>query len=102
MRVVPEDVAPAAKPRLSPEERPRRWEERLAAVRLRVAIGRELDERGITDSAAIGAALGRSAAEATKLLTRRHPGRRPPPPSPSGREGGGRGPQCEEDTLSWV
>ena len=34
------------------------------------AIGRELDERGITTPAAIGAALGMPAAEATKLLTR--------------------------------
>ena len=35
-----------------------------------MAIGRELDERGITTPAAIGAALGMPAAEATKLLTR--------------------------------
>ena len=33
-------------------------------------IGRELDERGITVPADIGAALGMPAAEATKLLTR--------------------------------
>jgi hypothetical protein len=33
-------------------------------------IGRELNERGITTPAAIGAALGMPAAEATKLLTR--------------------------------
>jgi hypothetical protein len=37
---------------------------------LRMAIGRELDERGIADPAAIGAALGLPAAEAAKLLTR--------------------------------
>ena len=61
---MPEDV------KLSPQERRRRWEERLAALRLRMAIGRELDEREITDPAAIGAALGMPAAEATKLLTR--------------------------------
>ena len=61
---------PAAKPKLPPEERRRRWEERLAALRLRMAIGRELDEREITDPAAVGAALGMPAAEATKLLTR--------------------------------
>ncbi len=36
-----------------------------------MAIGRELDERGITRPAEIGAALGIPAAEATKLLTRR-------------------------------
>ena len=31
-------------------------------------IGRELDDRGITDPAAIGAALGMPAGKATKLL----------------------------------
>ena len=68
---MPGDVPPSpAKPKLSPEERRRRWEERLAAIRLRMAIGRELDERGIAEPAAIGAALGMPAAEATKLLTR--------------------------------
>ena len=35
-----------------------------------MAIGRELDDRGITTSTAIGAALGIPPAEATKLLTR--------------------------------
>ena len=60
-----------AKPRISHSERRRRQEERVAAIRLRMAIVRELDERGITDSTAIGAALGMPAAEATKLL-RRH------------------------------
>ena len=40
------------------------------ALRLRMTIGRELDERGITNPAAIGAALGLPAAEATKLLVR--------------------------------
>jgi hypothetical protein len=61
---------PAAKPKLSAPEQRRRREDRLAALRLRMAIGRELDERGVTDPAAIGAALGLPAAEATKLLTR--------------------------------
>jgi hypothetical protein len=70
MRVVPEDVPPPAKPKPSPQERRRRWEERLAALRLRMAIGRELDEREISDPAAIGAALGMPPAEATGLLTR--------------------------------
>ena len=67
-----EDVPPqpAAKPKLSTQEQRRRREDRLAALRLRMAIGRELDERGITDPAAIGAALGLPAAEATGLLTR--------------------------------
>lgn len=35
-----------------------------------MAIGRELDDRGIITTAGIGAALGLSPAEATKLLTR--------------------------------
>jgi hypothetical protein len=37
-----------------------------------MAIGRELDERGITTPANIGVALGMPAAEAVKLMTRRH------------------------------
>ena len=62
--------SPPAKPKLSsPEQRARR-EDRLAAIRLRMAIGRELDDRDITTPAAIGEALGMPAAEATKLLTR--------------------------------
>jgi hypothetical protein len=43
----------------------------VRAIRLRMAIGRELDDRGITTPAAIGEALGMPAAEAAKLLTRR-------------------------------
>jgi hypothetical protein len=58
------------KPKLSVEERRRRQADRLASIRLRMAIGRELDDRGITTPAAIGEALGLPAAEATKLLTR--------------------------------
>src|SRR3954469_5819408 len=57
------------KPKLSAEERRARQEDRLTTIRLRMAIGRELDERGITEPAEIGAALGMSAVEATKLLT---------------------------------
>jgi hypothetical protein len=37
-------------------------------IRLRMLIGRELEERGITTPAAIGATLGMPAAEAAKLL----------------------------------
>jgi len=48
-----------------------RHADRLASIRLRMAIGRELDERGITTPAEIGVALGMPAAEATGLLTRR-------------------------------
>jgi hypothetical protein len=69
---VPEDMPPQppVKPKLSTQEQRRRREDRLAALRLRMAIGRELDERGVTDPAAIGAALGLPAGEAAKLLTR--------------------------------
>ena len=69
---MPEDMPPQplVKPKLSAPEQRRRWEERLVALRLRVAIGRELEERGVTDPAAIGAALGLPAGEATKLLNR--------------------------------
>jgi hypothetical protein len=57
---------PPAKP-----TRQAREADRLASIRLRIAIGRELDERGITTPAEIGEALGMPAAEATSLLTRR-------------------------------
>jgi hypothetical protein len=68
--IVDKDVPPPpAKPKLSAQERRARQEDRLAALRLRMAIGRALDERGIADPAAIGAALGLPAA-AAKLLTR--------------------------------
>ena len=69
---MPEDAPPQppAKPKLSAQERRLRREDRLAALRLRVAIDRALEERGIADPAAIGAALGLPAAEAAKLLTR--------------------------------
>ena len=56
---------------MSAEEKRIRQEDRLASIRLRMAIGRELDERDITTPAAIGEAFGMPAAEATKLLTRR-------------------------------
>ena len=62
---------PPAKPKLTPEERRARQADRLTTIRLRMAIGRELDDRGITTPAAIGEALGMPAAEATKLLTHR-------------------------------
>jgi predicted flap endonuclease-1-like 5' DNA nuclease len=56
------------KSKMSAEERRARRADRLTTIRLRMAIGRELDERGITTPAAIGEALGMPAAEATKLL----------------------------------
>jgi len=51
-------------------DRQRRHEDRLTTIRLRMAIGRYLDDREITTPAAIGEALGMPAAEATKLMTR--------------------------------
>ena len=69
MGIVAEST-PAPKAKLPADERRRRWEERLAALRLRMPIGRELDEREISDPAAVGAALGLPPAEATGLLTR--------------------------------
>jgi hypothetical protein len=70
MSLFPDQPPPSAKPKLSAQERRAREADRLKAIRLRLTIGRELDDRGITDPAAIGAALGLPATEATKLLTR--------------------------------
>jgi hypothetical protein len=64
---LPPDPPPPAKP-----SRQVRVADRLTSIRLRMAIGRELDERGITTPANIGVALGMPAAEAVKLMTRRH------------------------------
>ena len=84
---MPENVPPpSAEPRLSPQERRRGREERLAALRLRMAIGRELDERGIAEPAAVGAALGMPPAEATKLLSSGAARGRGPRLSQGGRE----------------
>jgi hypothetical protein len=62
--------SPPAKPKLSAEEHRARQADRLKSIRLRMAIGRELDDRGITTPTAIGEALGMPAQEASKLLTR--------------------------------
>src|SRR3954466_10795343 len=72
MNLPPDQPPPPipAKPKLTPEERRTRQADRLTTIRLRMAIGRELDERDITTPAAIGEALGMPAAEATSLLTR--------------------------------
>ena len=59
-----------AKPKLTPEERRVRQADRLTTIRLRMLIGRELEDHGITTPAAIGKALGMPAREATSLLTR--------------------------------
>src|SRR3954464_12379667 len=68
---LPPDQSPPsapAKPKLTPEERRARQADRLTTIRLRMLIGRELDDRGITTPAAIGEALDMPAAPATKLL----------------------------------
>jgi hypothetical protein len=67
----PPPSSPPEKPKMSAEEKRIRQEDRLASIRLRMAIGRELDERDITTPAAIGEALGMPPAEATKPLTGR-------------------------------
>jgi hypothetical protein len=63
-------MPPPEKPKLSVEERRARQADRLTTIRLRMAIGRELDDRDITTPTAIGAALGMPTADATKLLSR--------------------------------
>jgi hypothetical protein len=65
-----QDVPPPAKPKLSAQERRAREADRLMMIRLRMTIGRELDDRGITTPAAIAEAIGMPVLEATKLLTR--------------------------------
>jgi precorrin-6B methylase 1 len=69
MSLPPDQPPPPAPPKqLSAEERRVQHADRLVTIRLRMAIGRELEERGITTPASIGEALGMPAAEATKLL----------------------------------
>src|SRR3954447_23653158 len=70
MNLPPDQSPPSApaKPKLTPEERRARYTDRLTTIRLRMLIFRELDERGITTPAEIGAAMGMLPAEATKLL----------------------------------
>jgi hypothetical protein len=62
----------SAKPKLSGEEQRIRREDRLAAIRLRMVIGQELDAHGITTPAGIGEVLGMSAVEAHGLLACHH------------------------------
>ena len=67
------DVLPSLPAKLmqSTEARRIRQADRLATIRLRMAIWRHLDDRGITMPAAIAAAVGMPPAEAAKLLTGR-------------------------------
>ncbi|MBL6459285.1 hypothetical protein JMJ55_28595 [Belnapia sp. T6] len=58
-------------PKITPEERRRRTADQLKTIRLRMAIGRELNDRGITTPAGVGAALGMRPGEATSLLSRK-------------------------------
>lgn len=55
---------------MTPKERRAQEAERLASIRLRMAIGGELDKQGITDPQAIASALCMPVAEANKLLLR--------------------------------
>ncbi|MBL6458995.1 hypothetical protein JMJ55_27060 [Belnapia sp. T6] len=71
MSLSPSNQMPPAKPKITPEERRRRTADQLKTIRLRMAIGRELDHLGVTTPAGIGAALGMPAAEATSLLKRK-------------------------------
>ena len=66
----PPPTSPPAKLKLTSEERRARYADRLTTIRLRMLIGQELDELGITTPAAIGEALGMPPDEATSLLTR--------------------------------
>ena len=65
----PPRPAPPEKPKITAEERRARDADRVVTIRLRMAIGRALEERGITTSAAIAEALGMPLAEANKLMT---------------------------------
>jgi hypothetical protein len=67
---LPPDQSPPAKPKLTFAERRIRQADKLTTIRLRMAIWRELEDRGITTPVEIGAALGMPAAEATGLLSR--------------------------------
>jgi hypothetical protein len=71
MNQPPDLSPPAPRKQLFAEERHARHAERLTTIRLRMAIGRELEDRDITTPAAIGEALGMSAAEAASLLIQR-------------------------------
>ena len=68
---LPPPTSPLAKPKITAEERRTRHADRLTTIRLRMAIWRELEDRGITTPAEIGQVLGMPAAEATKLMTGR-------------------------------
>src|SRR3954451_22651540 len=62
---------PPVKPKLTSAEQRQHREDRIACIRLRMAIGQELDNRGITTPDAIGEVLGMAAKDAHGLLNRR-------------------------------
>ena len=66
----PLSASPRGKPALTDDEHRARRADRLVAVRLRVAISRKLDERGIIDPHAIASAFEMPVREAMKLLNR--------------------------------
>jgi hypothetical protein len=75
MSLFPDDrgpTPPSAKFKISVEERRVRDAERLRMIRLRMAIERELDDRGTGDLCEIAAALGLPAKDVEKLFIRRH------------------------------
>ena len=63
---------PRARPRLSAEELRRREEERTEALRLREAIDRELERRGVRDPSGIGVVFGLPPRAAEAMLRRYH------------------------------
>ena len=71
MTLPPDQPPPAPPAKPSAADRRARHADRLITIRLRMAIGRELEDRSITTPTAIGEALGMPAEEATRLLTRR-------------------------------
>jgi hypothetical protein len=59
------------KQKISSAKQRQRREDRIACIRLRMAVGYELSARGVTTPAEMAEALGMPAAEAQGLLTRR-------------------------------
>src|SRR3982751_3672880 len=57
---------PPPNPKLSAEERRARQADRLKTIRLRMTIGRELEDQGITNPRAIGEALGMPASRSSR------------------------------------
>jgi hypothetical protein len=71
MSLLPDDPQSSpfsAKFKTSVEERRARDAERLRMIRLRMAIGRELDAEGIEEASKIAAIFGRPAKEVGKLI----------------------------------